>query len=52
MGDVQNLGNPDTFWNSLLSREPSLIQSIYLKLDASNKKIIKEHLWRKVTGLD
>lgn len=52
MGDIQDLVNPDSFWSSLLSREPSLIQLIYLKLDKSNKKAIKEHLWRMVTERD
>ena len=52
MNDVQNLVNPDIFWKNLLSREPSLIQSIYSKLDSSNKEAIKEHLQRMVSELD
>jgi len=52
MNDVQNLVNPDIFWKNLLSREPSLIQSIYSKLDSSSKKAIKIHLQRMVTELD
>jgi len=52
MNDVQNLVNPDIFWKNLLSREPSLIQSIYSKLDSSSKKAIKKHLQRMVTELD
>jgi len=34
----------ESTWNSLLSRDPSLIRLAYAALDAASKKVVVDHL--------